>query len=380
MARYSVLLSDETRARLLAYRDLLGQGQQPGRHLASALADLTGQAVGALDLPAFLTRLLSTKKPLIFAESAVAGDGSDWTQEELRLLGDVSVATPVTVYDDGVHRGPAVHARPFEATLLFTPGALLAAGHGGRPVDWDEVVRDGRIDRAGYAALYERRLLPALVHASEVARARGRKAIITVPGLGCGQFAGRFRGTLGQELADALVALLSRHAERLSPVKLIHFDPFQECDNAQQLFGQTWLRVRPHARGNQGTPQLCPPQAYAQAGEDFSDCDLFSVVAWDHVSWPGNDFYGGSRATDDGVKAAATNAMQVMTGVEGRYDARSHQYRPPAPFRTWEDLVLRQGLRMHVDAGNLVCVPLRPGPGHAAEARAEPPTANRPLP
>jgi len=40
---------------------------------------------------------------------------------------------------------------------------------------------------------------------------------------------------------------------------------------------------------------------------------------WDHVSWPGNDFYGGSRSTDDGVKAAATDSMAALTGVEGRY-------------------------------------------------------------
>ena len=40
--------------------------------------------------------------------------------------------------------------------------------------------------------------------------------------------------------------------------------------------------------------------------------DLFSVVAWDHVSWPGNDFYAGQRKTDDGVKAAATTAMQIV--------------------------------------------------------------------
>ena len=35
-------------------------------------------------------------------------------------------------------------------------------------------------------------------------------------------------------------------------------------------------------------------------------------MAWDYVSWPGNDFYGDLRNTDDGVKAAATNSMEVM--------------------------------------------------------------------
>ena len=55
-------------------------------------------------------------------------------------------------------------------------------------------------------------------------------------------------------------------------------------------------------------------------GDDFSGCILFSIVAWDHVSWPGNDYFGGSRSTDDGVKAAATDSMAVLTGIEGHYD------------------------------------------------------------
>ena len=46
-------------------------------------------------------------------------------------------------------------------------------------------------------------------------------------------------------------------------------------------------------------------------------CELYSMVAWDHVSRPGNDFFGGARATDDGVKAAATDSMRTLTGIAG---------------------------------------------------------------
>ena len=65
-----------------------------------------------------------------------------------------------------------------------------------------------------------------------------------------------------------------------------------------------------------------------------SDCMLFSIVAWDHVSWPGNDFFAGSRCTDDGVKAAATNSMFALTGIEGHYDPDRGAYLPPPPYRT----------------------------------------------
>ena len=84
----------------------------------------------------------------------------------------------------------------------------------------------------------------------------------------------------------------------------------------------------------------------AEEGDDFSGCLLTSIVAWDHVSWPGNDFFGGSRCTDDGVKAAATDSMAVLTGIEGRYDPGRGAYVPPPPFRTWEEVVIRKGLRL----------------------------------
>ena len=73
---------------------------------------------------------------------------------------------------------------------------------------------------------------------------------------------------------------------------------------------------------------------------------MFSIVAWDHVSWPGNDFYGGARCTDDGVKAAATNAMAVLTGVTGQYDQAQSAYLPPTPYRTWGEVVAANGLRL----------------------------------
>jgi hypothetical protein len=98
------------------------------------------------------------------------------------------------------------------------------------------------------------------------------------------------------------------------------------------------------APGNGAKSQLCRPAAYAEEGDDFAACSLFSIVAWDHVSWPGNDFYTGARATDDGVKAAATSSMSVLTGVEGIYDPAGGKYQPPKPYRNWNEVV-HEGVR-----------------------------------
>jgi hypothetical protein len=142
------------------------------------------------------------------------------------------------------------------------------------------------------------------------------------------------------------------HAHRLPHVQVIYYDPYSECQNERVDFGSLSYRVRPLTQGNQNKPQLCEVSRYEEAGDDFSQCLLFSIVAWDHVSWPGNDFYGGARCTDDGVKVAATNTMQMMIGIPGRYDPVSHRYNPPDPYRNWAELIQHQRLRMNV-VGNI---------------------------
>lgn len=109
--------------------------------------------------------------------------------------------------------------------------------------------------------------------------------------------------------------------------------------------------VRPLTKGNEEKPQLCRPESHQDSGDDFSACELVSIVAWDHVSWPGNDFYIGSRATDDGVKAAATDSMKALTGIGGVYDTYANEYRPPEEYRNWEDAVERNDLQLNMHQG-----------------------------
>lgn len=351
MSPYCLLLHTDSFRELQDYRARLAM--QGLTHAGGRLrAELHGQDIGSMGEEAFLEHLVNTKSPRIRAESAIHGDGRDWNLTELTLLGDLGIAMPVRIFDDGRHWVPRVHEQPLMGNLLFIPGALLCNKQGGIAGDWGTLTRDGRIHAAGYRALYERRLLPLFLHINEEARRGGHEALITLPALGCDQFAGPFRGTLGHYLKDALLAMLGRHAGRLTQIRAIHYDPFDECANERHDFNGLSLRVRPLCMGNPETPQLCRPQAYAEDGEDFSACQLYSLISWDPVSWPGNDFWGGGRATDNGGKAAATDAMRVLTGSEGQYDPRLYGYQPPPPYRTWEQLVHNQGLRLRV-AGNL---------------------------
>ena len=93
---------------------------------------------------------------------------------------------------------------------------------------------------------------------------------------------------------------------------------------------------------------------FNEGKEDYSNCELFSLVAWDHVSWPGNDFFIGGRMTDDGVKAAATNSMAVMTGVPGIYDSKKFKYLQPDNYTSWRDVVYKNDLSLEVYENLLV--------------------------
>jgi len=345
MKPYKILLHEETIKKIEAYRAKLNGRRQAGHYLQQ---QLKGERPAQLSVTALLERLIRTKQPQIFAESEVAGDGSDWQQAELSILGDVTIAVPVTVYDNGHHTGPDVHESPFEATLLFVPGALLRNEINNVPADWDEVTENGQINPDAYYRLYTRRLLPAFRYADSAAGLANKRAFITIPGLGCGQFAGKFQGQLGSLFKETLHRLLQHHGSTFSNIAGVYYDPYQECGNERhQIAGISFL-VRPLTQGNTAKPQLCRPVHYAEAGDDFSDCRLFSVVAWDHVSWPGNDFYAGSRATDDGVKAAATSTMAVMTGVDGHYDPDQNRYNPPAEYSNWEDVILRHKIQLEI--------------------------------
>lgn len=345
----NILVPRETLRRAEQLLDLLRRDRsQAGGYLQASLAAVPLESLAPVDL---IGLLFDTRRPQIFAESEVAGDGSDWSIRELSLLGDVSVAVPVSIFDNGAHRHAAVHATPFRGMLVFTAGALLDNGHGHTSADWPEVVSsDGRVDPDGLLNLYRRRLVPVFRHIDAHA-SRHRSALVTVPGIGCGQFAGPFRGQLAPLLEAVLRQLLHDHGKEWPNIRAVHFDPYSQGSNSREQIHGILFQVRPsRAAGNQPIPQLCPPPAYAAAEDDFSHCCLYSIVAWDHVSWPGNDFYIGSRCTDDGVKAAATDAMAVITGMAGRYDPQRTQYLPPAPFRDWNGVVQERsrshGLRL----------------------------------
>ena len=134
---YSIIIPQDTLLRADKYLNELQLDRTlPGKRLQPLIQDEELKQFQSSDL---LGKLFDTKIPQIFAESEVVGDGSDWNLTELRLLGDISVAVPVTIYDNGKHHHPIQHQPPFSGMLVFTPGALLCNGQGLIPPDLEEV-------------------------------------------------------------------------------------------------------------------------------------------------------------------------------------------------------------------------------------------------
>jgi hypothetical protein len=125
--------------------------------------------------------------------------------------------------------------------------------------------------------------------------------------------------------------LLERRAAQLPHIRLIYNDPCSECRAEPHTFGSLSLRVRPLLQGNVERLQLCAPVHHAEASDELSDCRLYSIVVRDQASSAGNDYRGGARMTDLGVRAAASDLMRAITKVEGRYDAVNNSYHPPSP-------------------------------------------------
>uniref|UniRef100_UPI00313D35C1 hypothetical protein n=1 Tax=Rickettsia endosymbiont of Urophora cardui TaxID=3066265 RepID=UPI00313D35C1 len=141
---------------------------------------------------------------------------------------------------------------------------------------------------------------------------------------------------MGECLNKALQNIITKNANNYSNIACIYYDPFDECANQEKNINGIKYRVRP-AKDNLSKAQLSHPIDYQEQGDDFSNLKLYKIVAWDHASFPGNDYFIGSRNTDDGVAAAATNSMEVITNIKGEY--KDGYYLPPSGNKNWQQVV-----------------------------------------
>merc|ERR1712050_311411 len=114
----------------------------------------------------------------------------------------------------------------FNGYLVYTCGVLLQPTEAS--VDYFSVVdwRSNNLNPGMYYRMYEKRLCPCFDFVNKQAAANNRPAFITIPGLGCGMFAGRFKGQLEEHLDQALRDILTMHGAKWPNIKAVYFDPY----------------------------------------------------------------------------------------------------------------------------------------------------------
>ena len=262
--------------------------------------------------------LLDSKERLFFAEQGQIGG---WTFQEQRILGGINIAMKVHIFDDGTWSFPNIHRYPFEGTLLFCPGPLLS-----RTDCWDHkfIVQDGKIDPEKYALVLEERIVPLLLYVQETAI---EPSLVCLPGLGCGVFAGVFKGMISHLFIRTVRNILEKYSSRLSKIAMVYhyaYGPYESELRYEEQISETMRFVQ----WRNGPSMLSRPSVI---DADFHDgTPLFKFVAWDHFSWPGNDFFANSRQTDDGVSAAATSSMASLLeqpiGMIFRYERSKNKF------------------------------------------------------
>jgi hypothetical protein len=240
------------------------------------------------------------------------------TKEEWDINANTILVVPkVTVYDEGQREHIKVVAKPFESNLLYISGPLLQQDESFPNLTDRHKVFDGnQFNIQKYNQLIEERVLPALLHINEMALAAGKKAVIGMPGLGCGAFATyEVKDTISDDFFAAIRAILQKHSNAFPAIGRIEFSSKDHIKNQQ--VGD----IKLHRGKNYPGLNIQP-----QKGEKS-----FRIVAWDPLSAPGNEYWVQSkyltdRSSDDPISILSTNILEIITGIKGKYYLQEQRF------------------------------------------------------
>jgi hypothetical protein len=340
---FTFVLSQETTDWVTQYLDDLKNEQaSPGTHLGKILEnqDLTTMT------PAQLIRcILNTKQPKAFAEEVLKSKDSRskscYTDLELRILARIGTVTPTYVRNDGGHYNSFKNHDTELPCYMGVVSAPLFTQDGGS-LDDALLEHAHKINIDLYNQEIEQRLLPVLIQMNQQAESNGDLLSVTIPGLGCGLFAGPLSGKseIFTSLQNALKQLLEKHGSQLGNIKEIYFDTFAmifDQPTSTKIYEIDFVCVSSSNTSYSTRRQL------AKAPEKLT---LATIVAGDLLSWVGNDMWVDSRATDEGVKCGSSLALVQIACAHG-IDFHQFQYNEtlgkyePANHEGWNNLGAR---------------------------------------
>lgn len=293
------------------------------------------------DLDTLYQAILRSKEPIIFAENVTPED-KRFSAQESEILGYTACITEVNAYDNGAYPKSTskIKIETYKETvkqfLIHVSAPILQKGY----ADYGKIVGENNaIVDENYYKQIKRILLPALVEQNAICADLGKKAIIAMPGLGCGCFAGDFNGALAPYLNKAIKRLLKEHGNELPNIYGIYLDTFNECEEEYEKINGIHYVVEPSGAQKSNTNGYIAPLATAEKRVEFfkkldNKCTLeakdlicVSIIAGDKLSEPGTDAVAGSKCTNEGVVGGATDLMGIHAFVKGAYDSSTNIYR-----------------------------------------------------
>lgn len=347
--KLSVVISEDTFQLIADYLNEIKQNPTiMGNRLRKVFENTTD--IEQLTTADLIDALLKTKKPQIFPENleyGLLGNGSDWTKQEAQLLGRIGLQIEVKAYSKQTYN-PNQEDKlqsPHPVTVLVTNGALLkgnATGECQDGCDQEEVCENGYLNKEKLKKYFEARLLPLLLQANQDAGTQG--GLVTIPGLGAGAFAGGKKFPDGRHITSQLGniyrEIIAENKDRLKNIKGIIYDKFDLPVSEPIVIPDSNIKFIEEACSNDNGKQRIGPGQLALPEEhdkDFKECKVYTVVAGDHVAFPGNDMYINSCRTHEGGVGARTNLLGVITGIEGEYIEQKAKFLPTEdPEKRWD--------------------------------------------
>eukprot|EP00924_Labyrinthula_sp_SR-Ha-C_P007261 snap_masked-scaffold_8-processed-gene-13.40-mRNA-1 protein AED:1.00 eAED:1.00 QI:0/-1/0/0/-1/1/1/0/426 len=397
--QYDLIISKDTEKLIDEYRiKLQTPSNRPGRFLLQktrAQEDETKRMYKNLNFAEFTDLLMQTKRPVFFTQASTMGAGEDWNDEEFKILGEINCAMDVQVFDNAAEQDDEanypdyfkVHDKPFDATLIYTPGILLERPwqyHGETP-DYEfvtkqtegaekeiTVVEDVEINSTNYYTLFKKRILPCFLYINMKAEEMNKDALVVSPAIGGGSYAGLFIQEIPKRLQDSFEKLLKEDGDKFPRVKCLFFDPEIDYSKLQsegkivkeknivndvdKVVNGIKFRIRNSKKvENQMKQQLSTRQELEEEEGEFSDMRLFKLVFWDAASYPGNDFFVLDRSEDCGTACGATDSMSKLLGAPGRYKIEeANEEEDQRDWRRYVPLQINQSWKQYVEMNKIL--------------------------
>lgn len=287
----------------------------------------------------YIAYLMATRQPSSYAESQLGGDNIDWKREpELAILSRVAINfSEVLAYNNGAwHRNGShvweKHEDPLKIQIAVVSAALQDAAQGPDYALDAALLKNAEENPEAalknFVAHYTEKLLHALRAHNDIAKERGERLVVNIPGLGTGQFAGPNAAKTRALLPRALQQIIQEHAAEFTHIHTINYDPFVSTDlegieRDQDIpcgegIPPIHFQIRPYLDCDPKKAQLEFPSNITPEEIKSRNLRLLKFVAGDPSAYPLNDLWSidPARITDEvGLMSSNVLAQLFEAGV-----------------------------------------------------------------